>query len=483
MIMQFLWKYIDDLVGKGLELTVISQLLFYFGMSFVPMAFPLAILLSSLMTFGNLGENFELTAVKSAGVSLQRFLSPLIIMVLFISIGAFYFSNNILPITNLKSRSLLYDIQKQRPEFNINEGMFYNGIEGYSIKIAEKDYKTNLLKKILIYDHSEKMGNISVTYADSGYMRIAPNEQSIYLTLYNGYSYNEVIESSKKRRSRKNKSYPERRDRFEKEIIILKLTGFGLNRTDEKLFKSNFSMLNLNQLTTATDSMNLLLKNRKDLFINTLEKNQLFSNTASLKRIHKKMGADSLGTKNQTITDSIPFIPKKILLSLSQSEQETVVEKALMMARSSKNFITTTKNSILARRKLIRRHQVEYHRKFTLSFACLIFFFIGAPLGAIIRKGGLGLPITISVIFFVLYYIVSLSGEKFVRQEVMGPFAGMWLASFILLPIGVFLTYKATNDSAIMNTETYLKMFKKLGSSLKKILSRKAKDEHSTTMQ
>ncbi len=483
MIMQFLWKYIDDLVGKGLDMTIISQLLFYFGMSFVPMAFPLAILLASLMTFGNLGENFELTAIKSAGVSLQRFLSPLIVMVILISIGAFYFSNNVLPITNLKSRSLLYDIQKQRPEFNITEGQFYNGIEGYSIKIAEKDFNTNLLKKILIYDHTKKMGNISVTYADSGYMRITPNEQSIYLTLYNGYSYNEITDKSKKRRSRKDKSYPERKDRFEKEIIILKLTGFGLNRTDEDLFKSNYSMLNLKQLSTNTDSMNNLLEKRKNLFINSLVKNQLFTNTASLKRVHKKAEADSLLTKSQKVIDTIPFIPRDILSSQSQSEQESIVEKSLMMARSSKNFITTTKNSIIARRKLIRRHQVEWHRKFTLSFACLIFFFIGAPLGAIIRKGGLGLPITISVVFFVLYYIVSLSGEKFVRQDVMGPFAGMWLASFILLPIGVFLTYKATNDSSIMNVETYLKWPKKLISSLKKILPAKTKDEYSSTMQ
>jgi len=483
MIMQFLWKYIDDLVGKGLEMTIISQLLFYFGMSFVPMAFPLAILLASLMTFGNLGENFELTAIKSAGVSLQRFLAPLIVMVFFISIGAFYFSNNILPITNLKSRSLLYDIQKQRPEFNITEGQFYNGIEGYSIKIAEKDFNTNLLKEILIYDHSEKKGNISVTYADSGYMRITPHERNIYLTLYNGYSYNEIIDKSKKRRNRKDKSFPQRKDRFEKETIILKLTGFGLNRTDEDLFKSNYSMLNLNQLATATDSMNILLAKRKNLFVNTLEKNQLFTNTASLKRVHKKTEADSLLIKTQEVTDTIPFVPRDILLSLSQSEQETIIEKSLMMARSSKNFITTTKNSIIARRKLIRRHQVELHRKFTLSFACLIFFFIGAPLGAIIRKGGLGLPITISVVFFVLYYIVSLSGEKFVRQDVMSPFAGMWLASFILLPIGIFLTYKATNDSSIMNIETYLKWPKKIIASLKKALPAKTKNEHSSTMQ
>ncbi len=485
MIMQFLWKYIDDLVGKGLELKVVGQLLFYFGVSFIPMALPLAILLASLMTFGNFGENFELTAIKAAGVSLQRFLKPLIVLVTIISIVAFYFSNNILPVTNLKSRSLLYDIQRQRPEFNITAGQFYNGIEGYTIRILEKDYETNLLKKILIYDQSEKMGNISVTYADSGYMKVTPDEQNIYLILYNGYSYNDVYDRSKKRRNRKDKSYPFRKDHFKKESIVLKLTGFGLNRTDENLFKNNFSMLNMNQLVTATDSMNRLLDRRKTLFINTLEKNQLFSNVPSLKRIHKKMESDTTrkpeNKQTESATDTLPFNPREILASLSQSEQETVVEKALMMARSSKNFVTTTKNSIISRRKLIRRHQVEFHRKFTLSFACLIFFFIGAPLGAIIRKGGLGLPITISVIFFVFYYIVSLSGEKFVRQEVMGPFAGMWLSSFILLPMGVFLTYKATNDSAIMNTETYLKWPKKLLAVLKKRIKSgsKTKNEHS----
>jgi len=254
MIMQFLWKYIDDLVGKGLELKVIGQLLFYFGVSFIPMALPLAILLASLMTFGNFGENFELTAIKAAGVSLQRFLTPLIVMVTIISIIAFYFSNNILPVTNLKSRSLLYDIQRQRPEFNITAGQFYNGIEGYTIRILEKDYETNLLKKILIYDHSEKMGNISVTYADSGYMKITPDEQNIYLILYNGYSYNEVRDKSKKRRNRKDKSYPLRKDHFEKESIVMKLTGFGLNRTDENLFKNSRSLQSLSQERPSSSS-------------------------------------------------------------------------------------------------------------------------------------------------------------------------------------------------------------------------------------
>ena len=201
-IMQFLWKYIDDLVGKGLDLPTLSELLFYFSVSFIPLALPLAILLAALMTFGNLGENLELTALKSSGISLQKIMSPLIFLVVFLSIGAFFFSNNILPRANLKARSLLWDIQQQRPEINIKKGEFYNGLEGISIKIADKEPRTNLLRKILIYDHREKAGNISVIYADSGYMKMTLDTTNLIFTLYHGYSYNEVIDDDKKKRRR-----------------------------------------------------------------------------------------------------------------------------------------------------------------------------------------------------------------------------------------------------------------------------------------
>lgn len=460
MVMQFLWKYVDDLVGKGLEFRTIGELLFYFALSFIPMALPLGILLASLMTFGNMGENFELTAIKSAGVSLQKFMAPLIVLIVLISIGAFYFSNNILPVTNLKSRSLLYDIQRQRPEFNITPGQFYNGIEGYSLKIAEKDYNTNLLKRILIYDHTEKTGNSSVTYADSGYMKMTPDEQSIVLILYNGYSYNELREEGKKRRRNKDKSHPQRRDKFKQETVVLSLTGFGLNRTEEGLFKNHYAMLNMSQLEYKTDSMKQLLERRKELFVNTMSKNQLFSSAEYVKRFHRSEDLDL------SEADSVILNPQEFISYLSQSEQETISEKAIMLARSSKNFVTTSKNTVTSRKKTIKRHEIEWHRKFTLSFACFIFFFIGAPLGAIIRKGGLGLPVTISVLFFVIWYIISLAGEKAVRQEILSPFTGMWISSMILFPIGIFLTYKATNDSAIMNIDTYLKLPKKIISKL-----------------
>ncbi len=457
MIMQFLWKYIDDLVGKGLDFSTLGELLFYFTLSFVPMTLPLAILLASLMTFGNMGENFELTAIKSSGVSLQRFMKPLVVFVVIISLSAFYFSNNVLPITNLKSRSLLFDIQRQRPEFSITEGQFYNGIEGYSIKISEKDYKTNLLKRIFIYDHTEKLGNISLTYADSGYMNMTPDEQNLIFTLFNGYSYNEVqSRSRKRRRTIGNSSYPGRKDTFEKETIVLRLTGFGLSRTDEDLFKNNYSMLNLTQLEQATDSLTQLLERRKSLFKKTLVNSQLFTGSVRIKRLQ----ADTL--YNFEPMDSVPFNPRNVLASLSQSQQIQIIQSVLMRARSSKNFVTTSKNTVLSRKKNIRRHQIEWHRKFTLSFACLIFFFVGAPLGAIIRKGGLGMPVVISVLFFLLYHITSMSGEKFVKQDVLSAASGMWMSSMVLLPIGIFLTYKSTNDSQIMDINTYLDWPKKM---------------------
>ncbi len=466
MVMQFLWKYIDDLVGKGLDFYTIGELLFYFSLSFIPMALPLAILLAALMTFGNLGENMELTAIKSAGVSLQRFLMPLFVFVILIGGTAFYFSNNILPITNLKSRSLLYDIRRQRPEFNITVGQFYNGIEGYSIKIAEKDFKTNLLKKILIYDHTRKAGNIAVTYADSGYMRMTADEQNIVLTLYNGYSYEELSDAKDRRARAKDKSFPQRKDHFKKQEVILELTGFGLNRTNEDLFKSNYSMLNLQQLEHFTDSLNIQLNERKKITKNNLSKNQLLIAIPRLKKYHKT------ARDNTEVSDSVAFNPREILASLSQREQETYITKTLTRARATKSFLITSKNTMMAKEKRISRYKIEWHRKFTLSFACIIFFFIGAPLGAIIRKGGLGMPVVVSVLFFLFYHITSMSAEKFVRQDVLGPFTGMWLSSFLLVPIGVFLTIKSTNDSSIFNIERYFewpnKIMKRLGIKLNK---------------
>ena len=471
MIMQFLWKYIDDLVGKGLHANVLAELLFYLAASFVPMALPLAILLAALMTFGNFGERFELTAMKSSGIPLQKIMLPVFYLMIFLTVFAFYFANNILPVANLKSRALIWDIQQQRPELNIKAGEFYNGIEGYSIKIGRKDFRTNMLYNILIYDHTEKRGNVAVTYADSGKMIITPDKKDLVFNLFHGRSYYE-LPVNKKKRYGKEKTYPFRQDHFEDQTIIIKLTGFGLKRTDENLFKNHYSMLNLRQLEHFTDSLSRKLEERRQSAKKTIW-GQLFGEARYFRNMHKK---DS--TLAEKYAGMPPFNLQAVFDTLDPSLKQSITEDALSSAQGTRDYVRNMGKIIESHIKYIRRYQIEWHRKFTLSLACVIFFFIGAPLGAIIRKGGLGMPVVISVVFFVFYYIISMSGEKFVREDVWSPMTGMWISTFILLPIGIYLTYKSTNDAAIMSSEAYSQFFRQLWQNLRGLLpGRKTKAE------
>ncbi len=463
MIMQFLWKYIDDLVGKGLTLDVLAELLFYLAASFVPMALPLAILLAALMTFGNLGERFELTAMKSSGIPLQKIMLPVFYLMLLLTAFAFYFANNILPVANLKSRALIWDIQQQRPELNIKAGEFYNGIEGYSIKIGKKNFKTNMLYHILIYDHTEKRGNVAVTYADSGRMTVTPDKKDLVFNLYHGRSYYE-IDNRRRRSYRTERTYPFRQDHFEHQTIIIKLTGFGLKRTDENLFKNHYQMLNLAQLEHFSDSLTQRLREREEMVRKTIW-GQLLGESRYFKRMHER---DT--TLRRKAEEMGPFDLWAVYDTLDPSLKQTVTEVALTAAQGTRDYIRNMGKLIESHIKYIRRYQIEWHRKFTLSLACIIFFFIGAPLGAIIRRGGLGMPVVISVVFFVFYYIISMSGEKFVREDVWSPFTGMWISTFILLPIGIYLTYKSTNDAAIMSQEAYTQFFQQLWSTIRRFL-------------
>ena len=450
--MQFLWKWIDDLAGKGLSVSVITELLLYVSVSLVPMALPLSILLASIMTFGNLAENYELTALKSSGISLQRIMSPLIIFVVGVSFLAFFFSNNVMPYANLKMQSLLYDVSQKRPEFNIREGIFYNGIENYSIKIAHKDNRTNLLRDIKIYDHTEGRGNVNVTTADSGYMKTTADSNLVFILL-NGYSYTELASD---RNMRLTKSYPERRDHFERQDIVFSLSGFQLNRTDENLFKGGYKMMNLKQLTQTTDS----LYKEYDVSKKQFYKEVVATNYFRTDPVYKKtLFKDTFVIRRSRL---ISLNMDSLYESLDIQGKKNIITQALNLARATEGHIAAQKDNFLNKIRKIRRHEIEWHRKFTLSFACLVFFFIGAPLGAIIRRGGLGMPVVVSIIFFVIYYVISISGEKFARESVTPAFEGMWISSFVLLPLGVFLTYKATSDSTFLNVDTYLAYLKKL---------------------
>ncbi|RPI46802.1 MAG: YjgP/YjgQ family permease [Bacteroidetes bacterium] len=459
LLMQFLWKYIDDLIGKGLEMDIIAEFLLYTSASLVPMAMPLAVLLASLMTFGNLAENLELLAFKSSGISLIRIMAPVMVLSGLISIGAFFFANNVVPIANLKMRSLLYDIQQQRPELTIKPGVFDNTLEGYSIRIGDRDIRTNLLHDIWIYDHTDKQGNVSVTVADSGFMKMSADEKHLLLTLYNGRTYIEL--QKEKKEERHVKSYPHRRDRFDHQEMIIEMTGFGLNRTDEKLFRNSYAMLNLNQLNRFEDSL------AQD--IDTLY--YRFHRTVHGSLVDKPKGILIGRAPGQPVHDTLqqekePQVARLHVDSayseLNKLERRKALTQALNFARTNKSVTASNVGTEEFRIARLRRYQNEIHRKFTLSLLCLLFFFIGAPLGAIIRKGGLGMPVIVSVLLFLIYYIISITGEKFARESLVLPFVGMWFSTFITIPVSVWLTWKAASDSVIMNIDTYFTWFSKL---------------------
>jgi lipopolysaccharide export system permease protein len=441
LLMQFFWLHADDLIGKGLEWYVVLELMFYASASLVPLALPLAILLSSIMTFGNLGEHYELVAMKSAGLSLQKIMRPLTILTSVICVTAFFFSNNILPIANLKFRTLLYDITHQKPAIDIKEGIFYNGIDGYTIRIARKEKSGTLLKNLMIYDHTSRMGSNKVIVAESGIMKFSPDKTYIILELENGYSYEEQAAQN-----RGKENYPLLRNKFQKQTVRMDLTGFSLSRSDEELFKDNYQMLNMLQLEEAISDMDNENKKRINEFSEYLSDNYYRNRP-----------------RNDTIADlkskAQIFQPLNIE-KINREEQLRAIEAAINLAKTAKTYAESHASDAINRDRYINKHLVEWHRKLTLSFACMILFFIGAPLGAIIRKGGLGMPVVVSSMFFILFHVITISGEKMVKEGVVEPHFGMWLASYILLPIGIFLTYKATRDSAMFDMEFYKSFFR-----------------------
>jgi lipopolysaccharide export system permease protein len=443
LLMQFLWKYIDDLVGKGLEWYLIGELLFYASGHMVPMALPLAVLLSSIMTMGSLGEHYELVALKSAGISLQKIMWPLVVISGFLVVTAFFFSNNVLPVANLKMMSLLYDVRQHRPAFNIVEGVYYKGIDNFVIKVDRKEPDGETLRNIKIYDHTDRRGNVNVTLAEWGTMATTDDRRYLVLSLYNGTNYQEGNTDNPRDPER-----PLQRTYFESQMRKFDLSAFDLTRTDEALFKSNFQMLDLAQLVHFEDSLSGELKSRKEEYIKTYHR-----------RLH-------FLTRSDTIFFAEPDPRQLMAMDMSfmydQGRKENILDRTMNLVRSNKDHSHFSHEEFRGRSRTLARYQIEFHRKFTLSFACLVLFLIGAPLGAIIRKGGFGLPLVISVLFFVVWHVMSIMGEKFVREGVLAAHQGMWLGPFILLPLGIVLTIKAATDSALLDVDSYLKKFEKI---------------------
>ena len=456
LLMQFLWKYIDELVGKGLDWKIVSELLLYASFGLVPLAFPLAMLLASIMTFGNMGENYELVAMKASGISLFRIMRPLMVIAILLTMSAFYFSNNILPKTNLKFYSLLYSVKRLKPEMIIKEGVFSNDMDNYSIKVERKGLDNNMLYGLMIYNHSQQDGNSTVTLADSGKMEIielADSIQFMTVTLFNGHSYTD----EKENRSGGGKRFPFRQETFEKEVINISMLGFEFNRTDEKLYAGASRMLNTRQLRFVGDSTFREYKFRVWRFVTSLSyQSDINKQVAWLANSN-----DSLRNNPRLKPDTLVDIDH-VFSSLSTFEKEELYQKTIANVRSNSQLITQQMDEMYTRKRFVNNFPMEWHRKYTLSIACLIFFFIGAPLGAIIRKGGLGMPVVVSIVLFIFYYILMITGEKFAREDAWSMIGGMWFSSLVFLPLGIWLTYKAATDSGIMNLESYQLFFKKL---------------------
>jgi len=440
LLMLFLWKYIDDLIGKGFQWYIILELMMYASATNVAMALPLSILLSSIMTYGSLGENYELVAIKSAGISLTRAMYPMIIVVSLLSIGAFVFSDYMLPVANLKYYSLLYDVRQQKSAFLIKEGVFNNSFPGYSIRVQKKDEDGQTLHGVMIYEKNQAQNNNAVTFAKEGIMFRSPDNSSLVIRLRDGIKYEENAGDI-------GYNYRQRftRFRFKEAVTKLDLSSFKMNHTDQNLFKSAFQMMNLKQLQYNHDST-------KRKFDSTMRNNYLLV-TPYIKYFN-------MPHKSKTVKyiAATPDFFKK----LNQNEKQMALSNAANEAKSIKDMLHQRVDHYKETVKDIRRYMIEYQKKFTLSAACLALFLIGAPLGAIIRKGGLGLPVVVSVIFFLVYYIISTIGEKSAKEGNISPAVGMWIAIVILTPIGLFLSYKAATDSVLFDVDMYKKFFNRL---------------------
>jgi len=465
LLMQFLWKYVDDLVGKGLDFSVLAEMMFYASFALLPLVFPLAMLLASIMTFGALGENYELVAMKASGISLFRIMKPLIIIAVFITALAFYFSNNVIPKTNLKFSTLLWSVKQQKPELIIQPGVFTSEMDGYSIKVSGKNNKTKMLYDVMMYDHTNGQANESVTVADSGLMRITQDKKYMVLNLFHGVNYSEQKPES----NRKKDNHAFQRNKFEEQTIRVKLRGFEFKRRDEDLFRNQYRMLDIHELkqmedTLATDYYSRLQKYMLKLRLNNVVSRKMVNLTArhdSLRRDIRIQPADSI------------FSVDSFYTGLDKWVQADIAGSALSSARANMQTINMYQGQIYTQKKNLNKYRMELHRKFTLSVAVLVFFFIGAPLGAIIRKGGLGMPVIVSILLFIFYYIISMSGEKSAREDAWSMFGGMWFSTFIFLPVGVWLTYKAVTDASVMSAETYTRFFHRL--KLSKLFRRKRK--------
>ena len=443
-MMQFLWRYVDELVGKGLGIDIMAQFFFYSALTLIPMSLPLAILLASLITFGNFGERYELLSMKAAGIPLLRIIRPLVLFMAFLCCVSFFFQNIVGPKAQMKLWTLLISIKQKSPELDIPEGVFYSEIDGYNIFVKKKDPKTGIMKDMLIYNYADGFENARIIWASEGKMEMTADKKYLYLHLYNGEQFENL-----KSQDISSKNVPYRRESFREKHTLIKFDS-NLNMADGEFLNSRSDVKNMVQISNAIDS----LTNRADSIGRSMYKEQAQTTYRPIE-INKQ---DSV--KIQTTLAGNIMNVDSLFQTFSLTEKQKVLNNSasrmgsLASDWSMKSYLTKDLDSN------IRTHNIDWHKKITLSLACLIFFFIGAPLGAIIRKGGLGMPVVISVIIFVIYYIIDSGATRVAKSNEMNTMLGAWMSTLVLAPIGTFLTYKSNNDSVVFNMDVYAQFFR-----------------------
>ncbi len=451
-MMQILWKYIDDLVGKGLDMLTLIKFLIYASATLVTLAMPIAILISSIMTFGKLGENFELVAIKSSGISLLRFMRPLFLVTLLLSGVAFLFANYIAPVANLKFAVIYHDIYEKSPAFDLKDGVFYNGFRGFSIKVDKKDKDRSTLHKVLVYEQTNSVQDNTII-SESGKMLMSNDKKFLEFKLENGNRYQE--------NGNFNYTNNEFIDlQFKEYTKLFDLSQLNLQKTSDSLFMNNIRMKTMRQLNVDLDSLkrapDSLFKRNLTELASYVKYSKFKDSTATKKEVTAVKEKEDLAVKKVRTFDSM----------IPDSMETTVFDQTLNQVNNARNLLQVTAADYKAQNDDITLHQIEWHKKLSVSIACLVLFFIGAPLGSIIRKGGLGLPLVMALLFFMVFYLLNIFGEKFTKDQVLIPIVGMWLPVIILSPLGFFLTYKAMHDSQLFNKEYYYRLFKNIRSGI-----------------
>ena len=486
-LMQTIWKYLEDLVGKGLELSVIFEFIFYFAIHLIPMALPLAILLSSIMVFGNLAERYELVAIKSAGVSLLKAMRPMFLISFTLAVAAFFTANYLIPKANLSWGALLYDVTKKKPAMNIVDNVFFKDIDGYQIRVGKKHEDGQTIENILIYvDDKKNGGNNNILIAEKGKMAISEDQQYMTLNLINGKRYQELVDNPNY-----HTTMPHNTMAFESYNLTLDLSELAFNRTDKERFSEDQRMMNVEQLEIRIDSLTIYIHKKKNSLYRYMDPYFIVaSDTLDIQdtgvvarfeyllNYHSKSKQPLISSISDSKTRGIlkSKFPKPLtkeerekLTTKSSNgslptinEREQIIERALQTANNVKRISSNNLDDSSSQREQRARYLVEWHRKFTLAVSCILLFFIGAPLGAIIKKGGFGLPLVISLLLFILYYVVTIFGEKLAKQGVLPPVLGMWLALMVFFPLAIFLTYKASRDSQLFSADAYKRTIKLL---------------------